>query len=405
MLFRFNLAFAASSHLTVSSLVLVFLQRLRPLVYPVDFRTLVASEVQQDLVVIPESPPPADDTQLDSIAPMIAEFVAGERPAVIAAKEAQTELITLELGNIRDFDFSADGKTFVAGSSSVCYWPAGALTAAPRKCRLEFDGEIDRIAGFGDSIVVAGHKGETLKFCTWPLGHGERVQERVCFSNAGGVTAFEKSETADMLLLGTKSGMVYIKRSSMELEPFFSINAGIGCPVSFAFLPLSTYYVIGTSEGTVLLYDFRMQCPLRRTRPCNRPAIVSASDSKAFWVTCGPYAAQFNVAVNSITRTFQATGTHALLSCCVKDWLVTAHSDFSLFAFNGQLVVDLNNPNAVRQIRVMDRNVTVPQSQAVSRHGAPVRMLKSSPVALAPISCDAAGRLVVWRTPIHPHSK
>jgi hypothetical protein len=156
---------------------------------------------------------------------------------------------------------------------------------------------------------------------------------------------------------------------------------------------------VGTSEGTVLLYDFRMQCPLRRTRPSNRPAIVSASDPKSFWVTCGPYAAQLNLAMDSISRTFQAAGTHAMLSCCVRDWLVTAHSDFSMFAFNGQLIVDLNNPNAVRQIRTPDRDIAVAQSHAVPRHRAPIRLLKSSPVALAPISCDTNGRLVIWPTP------
>jgi hypothetical protein len=400
MLFRFNFVFAASSHLTVSSLAIFFLQKLRRLIHPVVFRMLVPSEVQQDLVVVPDSPHPTDDTLLESIAPMIARFVVGERPPMAAIREPQTKQISLELGNVRDFDFSADGKTFVvAGSSSVRFWPVNALTSPPTECRLDFDGEIDRIGGFGDSIFVAGHSGNTLKLCSWQLGQSERVQERVSIEGAGPVTAFEKSDRGDLILLGTDSGMVYMKRASLEVQPFFQVSRTLGCPISFAFLPSSSYYVVGTSEGTVIVYDFRMQCPLRRTRPSNRPAFVSASDPRTFWITCGPYATQFRIAMDSISRTFQASGTHAVLACGVRDWLITAHSDFSMFAFNGQLVVDLNNPNAVKQVRQSDRDIAVVPSLAVPRHSAPIRLLKSSPVAFAPISCDAAGRLVIWPTP------
>jgi hypothetical protein len=77
--------------------------------------------------------------------------------------------------------------------------------------------------------------------CSWQIGQGERVQERVvALEGAGPVSTFEKSDSADLILVGTKSGRVYIKRSSFEIEPFFDIDRRIGCPVSFAFLPLSS---------------------------------------------------------------------------------------------------------------------------------------------------------------------
>jgi len=200
----------------------------------------------------------------------------------------------------------------------------------------------------------------------------------------------------DLVLIATASGQVFARQDGVR--GLLTVSAGLGAPVSVACVRGSPYFAIGSSEGHVLLYDMRMQCPVRRIRPSNRPAFVCAGDARTLWVTCGPYCARWDVPAGGIAHCFCAPPAHAVRCCCVADWLITAHSDHAVFASRGTAVVDMDDPLARPAVTERAGVVTANRRRCAGQHGRAIAVLKSS--GAAPVSCDANGVVVVWPTPV-----
>lgn len=409
MLFRFRFLDAATSNLTVSSLALVFLQRLKTLVHPVDYSLLIPGNVQADLVWLPETPEPVNDTVLETISSLIIRKPAKEPEDTIKTrpKDTQTTRITLELGSVNDFDFTSDGKYFFAVDESQMrvYHSAtlvSSFSTTQHDAVIDFSVTVDRVAALGDGAIIAGHAGTSACFIETSIATASTSGEPTVVPGVGKVTVMEKSRTSDFLLIGTDSGHVLVKEERLPVRDLFTIPSTLGVPISIGLVPSSTYYVIGTTTGSTLLYDLRMQCPVRRMRPSNRPAIVAPCDSSSFWMTCGPFCGKFDVRMSTIQRTFSAPPAHVVSCCCIGEWLVTAHSDYSVYAYNqrASFVENMNNPEIAVHVNGGGCDVRARQSMVTPLHESQIRILRSSPLAVAPISCDANGVVVFWPTPV-----
>ena len=409
MLFRFRFLDAATSNLTVSSLALVFLQRLKRLVHPVDYSLLIPAHVQPDLVWLPETPDPVDDTLLETIDSLIIRNVVQEPQDTIKPRpqNTQSKRITLELGTVNDFDFTADGKCFlVVDEAQMRVYRSAMLvssfSASGYDSIIDYSVSIDRVAGIGDHALIAGHINNSACFMESDIATSSTYSDPTVINGVGRVTTIEKSKTSDFLLIATESGHILVKEERRPVRQLFSLSPNLGIPISLALIPATPHYVVSTSEGNALLYDLRMQCPVRRMRPSNRPAIVAPCDPSAFWMTCGPYCAKFDVQMSAIQRTLSAPPAHAVSCCCFGDWLVTAHTDYSVYAYNQKagVVSNMNSPSSPTDFTVSGTNVRVRPSTATPLHESSIRILRSSPIASAPISCDANGVVIFWPSPV-----
>jgi hypothetical protein len=399
MLHRFGFLYAASSNLTVSSLALVFIQRLKQYMHPVDYRMLIPPAIEKDLVHILPSPAPVDDSMLEQLRGLIVRSPSGligtEKKPI--TRESVSKQITWELGKgVTDFDFSTDGRQlFVGGESGVRVFQMPIGSAA----EINPGGTpSDRIAAWGDAVFVASTVGNQTRFVERWFTVDRFDRPLADLLDVGRVTAITRSPTADVLLVGTDAGRIFL-HTLTGTSDFLQMPRRLGGVSSLSFVPQTSYYTIGTREGVALLYDFRMQCPLRRMRASDRPAMIAVADPDSFWMTSGPHAAKFPVTMNQITRGFSVSQTHAIQCCCVKDCVITAHSDYSVFAFNGRSAVNLSSPTAVIHTGE-EPFVAIPRPTGGSLHTAPITILKSSPVGAAPISCDLSGKIVFWSTPL-----
>jgi WD40 repeat protein len=400
VLFRFGFVYAASSNLTVSSLALVFIQRLKQLVHPVDFRLLIPPKVEKDLVHITPSPDPVNDTLLETLQGLVAEELPHSlitpseksiaREPILISKQISWEAHE----KVSDFDFLPDGRTYLAAcGSTLRLFQLG--TGSPER-RIGCRSPIDKIAVCSTSIVVASTCGGTTYFDERPLDPNLHDTSGYSLTELGRVTTMVKSPVTDTILIGTAEGHV-IFHTRMQHFNMLRLQTDLGAVSSIAFVPQTSYYTVGTAHGIVLLYDFRMQCPCRRMRLSDRPAMMAAGDPDSFWITCGPHVVKTPIPMNRIDRRFSVAQTHAIQCCCVKDWVVTAHTDHSVFAFNGKSVLNLSPPPVIQTVD--DPFVTIPPATGGAVHTAPITMLKSSPVTCAPVSCDESGKVVFWPIP------
>ena len=60
----------------------------------------------------------------------------------------------------------------------------------------------------------------------------------------------------------------------------------------------------------------------------------------------------------------------------------------------------MNNPEIAVHVNGSGCDVRARQSMVTPLHESQIRILRSSPLAVAPISCDANGVVVFWPTPV-----
>jgi hypothetical protein len=263
-------------------------------------------------------------------------------------------------------------------------------------------GEIDRISAFGNSVTVFGRSGDRTIWSEVnlvPASEQKAVQSYGLWDGGGRVTCLSRLDSK-RLLICLENGQTCIM-SGNSISPFINVPPTLGQIVSLCMIPKSSYYVMGSSEGNALLYDLRMQCPVRRMRACNRPAHVTAPDGSGFWLTCGPYMAKFDIHMNNIIRTLTIKGTHVTGCCCVRDWVLTSHSDYSVFGFGRRGLFNLECAGkAVIEPKEGEMNLVVEENYVIPRHEHKIIGLKNCSGLNTPMSWDEGGRLVLWSLPL-----
>lgn len=401
ILHGFRFIYAATSSLTVSSLALVFIQRLKKHIHHVDYRMLIPSKIQPDLVHVPVSPDPVDDSLLETIKDMIAFDIIGDtppEPAAVRPKGTAKTRVSVVLGPVSDFDFTRDGQYFLAvGQSSLRVFQRSVLetscSTAPHESIFDLNMSAEKIASIGTGAFIGGHRGNDALFKEVNIAT-HFTSDPIVLPDAGKVTVMEKSPERNLLMTATQSGDVFVKKDT--LVKLMTINRELGEPISLSFIPNSMYYVIGTNEGNVISYDLRMQCPIRRTRPSNMPAHVCGCDSQAFWMTAGPYCAKLDVKTSSLLKYVYAPPSHVTGCCCIDDWIVTAHSDYSVYAYNQKAI---NMVNGILKSYQDGKKVRIVPNAVSPVHEHPINIIKTSRLTAAPITCDTSGLVVLWPTP------
>jgi hypothetical protein len=410
MLFRFKWLVAVTSNLTVSSLALAFIQRLKSLMHRVDSEIMIPQNVESGAVRLSSGPEPVDDTVLESLAPLVSKYVIGgphNTPHRLGQKPVLSKLVTYDCPGIRDFDFLAESRKFVtaykdyimihpsfeskSGDQIDIKWESAASPA-----KLD---DICNISACGDTIIVAGTHSGTTCVVSLLLTPSHVTHMDVLWNPGLPISCTARIDNQHCLICN-RGGQVSLLTPG-GVSPFLDIPQRLGYSVSLCTVPKTNYFVIGTSEGTALLYDFRMQCPVRRMRACNRSALVCSNDALGFWMSCGRYIAKFDVHMDSLVRTVCVKGTHVTGCCCVKDWCVTCHTDYSVFGFNERRgLFDMERGSrAVLDGRGSEGNVIGERSCVLPRHEGRMLCLKSLEGLEAPVSCDVNGRLVFWPLP------
>lgn len=324
--------------------------------------------------------------------------------SIISPLNIQSVNSILDLKSINDFTFTIDGKgILVCNNNSVKRYSSSLNSSEDYVSLIQINETIEKVVAFPDSFVISGNEasGSFIRF--YYYNNKSRGQSHSYQSH---ITSLSRFESNNNVFFGLSNGDIYFNTPLSQKSPFLLLQIGtkLGSPTSIVEMPNSSNYVISTDSGNVLIYDMRIQTPLKRFRASNRPAIVVPSDSYNFWMTCGPYCSKFDTTSLMIKQSISSGSSHVVGCCCFNDWLVTAHTDLSVLALNDKNVINLNSPKykpAVNFIDIDKRYLKVNfDNNVVPIHEHPIKTIKASPTVQAAVSSDANGRIILWATPV-----
>ena len=417
LLFKFNVTAALPlSHL--SSLSQTFIRKLKTVVHPADFSVLIPADSENFFLQHPSSPQPVEDNMLEIIRPFITtqliEYdkfynkpIPKRRPSSII-KPHQTVNTILELGvPINDFTFTVDGKNIIVCNDNNVLRYNSNLSSTDYTVLFNTKENIEKVVAFRDSFVVSGSEGPQ-RFGIMRFYFDNKVARNQSYSYDSPITALSRFESNDYLFYGLKNGDVYFntplsQKSSIHL---LHINTNLGSPMSIVEMPNSSNFIISTDEGNVIIYDKRIQTPIKRFRPSNRPGYVVPYDSSLFWITCGPFCAKIHIGTLEIKQAISVASSHVVCCCPVGDFVITAHTDLSVFAVNdNNKVYNMNSPNSLFSFRRQSNQIIINPNNNAPLHEHPINCIRPSPNVQTVVSSDPSGRLIMWATPNLNHFK
>ncbi|OHT02074.1 hypothetical protein TRFO_07247 [Tritrichomonas foetus] len=409
MLFKFNVV-AALPLIHISSLSQAFIRKLKTVVHPADYNALIPADAESYFLTIPNSAPPIEDTMLEIVRPFISkklfEYNKSNNHRHVTTKSVQSVNTILELGSIKDFSFTLDGKGVLVCSDNNVRRYNSNFTSLDYHVLFTTNEVIEKVVTFPDSFVISGSDGpQRFGFMRFYYDNKARNQSH---SYDSPITALSRFESNDYVFFGLKNGDIYFNTplSQKDSLHIISIGENLGAPISIVEMPNSPNFVISTNEGNAIIYDMRIQTPLKRFRACNRPAYVVPCDSSNFWMTCGPFCTKFDIKNLQIKQAISCSSSHVVGCCCVGDWVITAHTDLSMFAVNEKAsVVNLNTPNGMLSYRKSDKFIKINPGDSVPLHEHQINCIKASPTIQAAVTSDISGRMIMWATPVSKKGK
>lgn len=457
MLYKFNIM-AALPLCRLTSLAQTFVQKLKEVSHPIDFNALIPKNISNYLSMsVPVSPPPIEDSRLEMVKPFIARqlfdlsyqpenfgsfnivsnsmminphsqssfssYGLSSQPMMssyqykgpkssskqVSSKAIQSVNSILELGQINDFTFSTDGKSvLVCNDNMIRQYPAN-LSSTYKfiyKCDKP-EMTIDKIVAFPDSMVMATFDGATKQSSIRRVYYDNPAREHIQTYDHP-ITSLSRFESNNYTFFGLSNGDIYFNTSMSQKNPILLIQIGekLGSPISIVEMPDSPNYIISTDEGNAIIYDMRIQTPLKSFRASNRPARISPYSSDQFYITCGPYLTKIDIKSLTVKQLISCGASHAIDCCCFDDWIVSAHTDLSVIALNDKMVINLNEPHKRMPLKQKDAAVIrVNPNNVVPLHEHKIVSIKACPTIQSVVTTDISGRMILYATPIASKEK
>lgn len=398
MLFKFHLMSALSSN-CLCSLVLTYTKKLKNVVLPADYYALMPTEIQNGLIIPPTSPPLIDDTLLESIGPMVAKQVFDPSPPTEKVVRTGTTIpaIHIENGKTNDIVFDPSGNSIFTGSNVLRRYN---LCDHQRKPDLNITmekGTILSMAIHDDSIFIASSNQALYQysFLTNSMSHITSFKNRI--------STISKVDEINQVFIALETGDIITKNKESVYQKLMTINSGLGIPHCICQIPNTPKYVIGTTSGTAILYDTRMQFPIRRIRATNFPANISQIDQFSFGITCGPFAAIFDSEMSRVIKGLSAPPSHVLSMCSYNKSIITAHSDYSMYSWNFDQQESVSNLGDISASTLWSNDgiyMNLKQSNVMPLHDSPISFLKPSPTSASVLSCSISGKILITPLPV-----
>ena len=396
MILRFSLADAYDAP-TLTSLVRALILRLTKRVHPANLAALTPLYKGSNKIP-PITPEPLPISVLEDVQPLIAKFIVPSQKPHFRPLNHQiydSHPVSIFTHKAKAICFTTDGQYLIAVGNYIELFRTEsikqhAIDMGRLKETLQLPEESTCVCSIFGSVLIGTNK-HVYSFT--PKEPFTDIEP--CLEVPSPVLAIERIDDSLFTVLSLEDGSIYGGYTD-SLRYMFKVPPKYGKPISICSLNHKNRYLIGTSDGFIILCCINTYCPLKIIRLSNMPCRLSRNDNKTFLATAGPYCSAIDKELNKIITNYAQPPAHVAFCTCVDRTVVTAHTDYAILSWVDGIITNLLDCTESRPS--MEYTWYATPSKAFPLHTSPIISLIGSPTMTAAISLDCDGQLIVWST-------